>query len=192
MTTHWGNESVYVGGLTHAERLEGWRALLTGDWRAAATDGAALANVTVGNTFNRNVKFWSFADSSKKRITIGDGAPFILLPQGTKTARLRFMWGQRGTTASDRTVRWLFQAIQTEDSDQIINATDADIRDVGVYLTGTEPDRYAYKVDDMDLTLTSWDNRPTMFTFGRNGDAGSSTDTCTDAALVYGLQLFVK
>ena len=180
-----------VVGISAADAAAGWRVLMTPDWRAAATDGAALANVTFGNDFNRNCKVWSFADANSKRIVLGDANSFLKMPAHTLSfVKFKFMWGQRAHATATNDVRWIGRAIQSQTGSQILNSTDADVRDVAGYVTSQEPAQYAYKIEELTITLSSWEDRPTMLIFGRNGSAG--TDNMSDAALVYGIQVLVK
>jgi len=180
-------------GLTEAELAEGYRRLPVHGWKASATNGAATANVALGNTFNTNAKFFSFATNQIKYIVSGEDLPFVWPPSGQilSAAKLRIMWGQRGQAAATNSVVWNFQAIQAETADQILTATDAEVRNLSTSLTSQEPsNRYAYKIETIDLTLTGWEDRPSMFILGRTGTDGA--DNLGVAAIVYGIELLVK
>lgn len=179
-------------GLTEAELAEGYRRVHTHGWKQTAVNGASLANIAVGNTFNTNTKFFSFATNQIKYIVSGRDVPFVWPPAGQilTNARLKIMWGQRSVAATDSVV-WNFQAIQAETAAQLLTTTDADVRNVTASLTSQEPtDQYAYKIDSIDLVLTGWEDRPTMFVLARTGTDGA--DDMGNAAILYGIELMVK
>jgi hypothetical protein len=194
---HGHKDLLYSYGITEAEFAEGYRLVnIPTGWLASSSNGAATGNFAMGNSFNTNAKFFSFADSAAKYIVSGEGLPFVGLPDDTiSSARLKVMWGQRGQPVGDPTlnvVTWNFQAIQTEDADLIIDNNDANVINVAMTTHVDEPAaRYAYKISAFDLPLTSFAaNRPTMFTLGRKGANGS--DTLGVAAIVYSIALLIK
>ena len=180
-------------GLTEAELAEGWRRLPVHGWKASVANGASLANIALGNTFNTTAKFFSFATNQIKYVVSGEDVPFVWPPSGQVLthARLKIMWGQRAQVAATDSVVWNLQAIQAETSDQILTANDVDVRNLSASLTSQEPsNQYAYKIDSIDLTLTGWEDRPSMFVLGRTGTDGA--DNLGVAAIVYGIELLVK
>jgi len=180
-------------GLTEAEIAEGYRVLDIHGWKASSTSGAASGNFAIGNTFNTNAKFFSFATNQIKYIVSGEDLPFLWPPAGQvlTSARLKVMWGQRGGAGGVNSVVWNFQAIQAETADQLLTTTDAEVRNVSASLTSQEPaNQFAYKIDNIDLTLTGWEDRPSMFVLGRTGTDGA--DDLGVAAIVYGIELMVK
>tara|TARA_Y100000310_G_scaffold21074_1_gene20378 strand:+ start:6736 stop:7314 length:579 start_codon:yes stop_codon:yes gene_type:complete len=184
-------ETPVVGGPSAADLAAGYRVLHMPDWRATASNGAAFDNVAVGNLFNITTKVWSFSDSANKHIVSGDAASFVFLPIGTTSAKLQLLWGQNDATTGTDYVVWRFGAIQAETGDQLLTAVDANVRNVEVDATkSVEPDRYAYKIDSIELTLTGWEDRPTMFYLTRLTTSGD--DDMDHFAAVYGLQVLVK
>ena len=191
MTYKFGTqETPVVGGPSGADLAAGYRVLALQDWRATASNGAAFDNYAIGNLFNITTKVWSFSNSADKHIVSGDAGSFIFLPLGVTHAKLQLAWGQvDGATGSDYVV-WKFGAVQAETGDQLLTATDANVRNLEVTATKSqEPAQYAYKIDTIELALTSWEDRPTMFYLTRVTGAG---DEMAHFANVYSLQILVR
>ena len=193
---HGHKDLLYSYGITEAEFAEGYRLVnIPTGWLASSSNGAATGNFAMGNSFNTNAKFFSFADSAAKYIVSGEALPFVGQPDDTiSSARLKVMWGQRNQPAGSplNVVTWNFQAIQTEDADLIIDNNDANVINVAMSSHEDEPAaQYAYKISTFDLTLSNFAaNRPTMFTLGRKG--ANTSDTLGAAAIVYSIALLIK
>jgi len=200
-------ETILAGGITAAEYAEGWRLLHIRDWRTPSANGAGTENIKVGadtdaTGMNENTKYWSFGhDDGDVRdwIVSGDFSGFVWLPEGRNTtARLRIMWGQRDRAAKTDTMVWIFHAVQPEDigGNYIVGSTSQGCLDVRVESAALQepPQRYSYRIDDIDLPLTGWTDQPTMFFLGRDRDniATPSDDDMDAPAIVYGMQVMVK
>ena len=184
-------ETPVVGGPSAADLAAGYRVLALQDWRATASNGAGLDNYAIGNLFNITTKIWSFSNSADKHIVSGDAGSFIFLPLGTTSAKLRLAWGQVDGSTNGGYVVWKFGAVQAETGDQLLTATDANVRNLEVTATkSAEPAQYAYKIDTIELALTGWEDRPTMFYLTRLTTSGD--DDMGHFANVYSLQVLVK
>ena len=183
------------GFLSKADAQSGYQFHDAGDWQATATNGAATANITIGNNLNKNAKFWSFADgSADKCIISGSNGPFQPLPVGCiHQAKIRIRWGVRTGTTGSRKCRWRVRALQSQTADAIISTADAEIRDHANGVSATEPDAdNKTTVDEVVIELSDngWTQAPTAFVIIR--EPSHADDNIGNAVILYNAVVLVR